>query len=66
MRASLRVVVDRQIVEVFTGQTPYSFAYMPLSGGRDVEMAAEGAAIEFDVVASEVAVTNITARRANR
>ena len=60
LQASLRVVIDQQIVEVFTGQTPYSFAYMPLSGGRDVEMAAVGGAVGFDVAASKVS----TAKRA--
>ena len=55
LQATLRVVVDQQIVEVFTGQTPYSFSFMPLSGGRRVEMEAVGGAFEFDVAASAVA-----------
>ena len=57
LRATMRVVIDKQIVEVFTGQTPYSFSYMPLSGGRDVELVAVSGAAEFDVVASKVATT---------
>ena len=59
LQATLRVVVDQQIVEVFTGQTPYSFSFMPLSGGKEVEMEAVGGDFEFDLAASAVAAAKI-------
>ena len=47
----IRVVIDRQVVEIFTGCTPFSFQYEPLGGGRAVELVGPG---KFTAKASHV------------
>jgi hypothetical protein len=43
--------VTEQVIEIFTGGTPFSFQYEPLGGGRAVELVGPG---QFTVKAARV------------